>query len=345
MQPKKKISDQHQHHIMTNAQRRLLQGGVPFLIVPLIFWMGCFCFTLYGVMLGFSRNETWAALFLSVLPLGCFIFSVMNIYDLWHLWLDLRDGIIERTEGSAQLSIQAYTSKGVEHKTHFVKIGEQDFEIPQEVYLQLKDGHSYRIFYTRHRKIFMFAEFDSTTGQGTQTIYRADLPKSQNQLENLNIVDERAVKLKRDMADDYRHVLFQRFRRDTWTALVLVGVFGLSFMCTGIFFITVTPYQQPTNWLIFGLFCIPAVVIGLVLIYDYAQLYRDLREGTLETFDGRISLETGTITRYLHVIARHNVETKTFTISRERAEEFVEWQFYRVYFTPHSKIFVYAEKL
>jgi hypothetical protein len=336
--------------IMTDGQRSFLRSERQSTINVMVIFGLFFAFLAYIVISSLQQSQLIPALVIGVFAALFFFILVLSLYVLWLVQRDIIEGRIDKIEGIAKLSIDTYKSRGTEYNTHIVVVDKQHFTVPQEMYLRLKDGHSYRFYYTRYTKTLLFAEYDSVTGQGVQSLDVSEtlipptkpytLPKI------LSVIDETEVKLKREMKHGYRGVLYERFRRDTLTALSMFFLLSLPALCLGTMAASSPPELRKSNvGFLIILYCIPAGLIFLALLYDYAQLFYDVRRGTLKSVEGKIGVSQTFGSRYLNVTDLQHGGTKTFTISPEISEELVESQSYRVYYTPHSKIFVYAEPL
>jgi hypothetical protein len=348
MQRPNTIPEYNAQVIMTDGQRSFLRSERQSTINMFAFLGVLFAFFLFIVISSLQQSQLVVALFFSVFVVLFFLGLIFSIYVLWMVQRDLIEGGIDKIEGIATLSIDTYKSRGTEPNTHVVIVDKQHFVVPQEMYLRLKDGHSYRIYYARHSKTFLFAEYDSTTDQSVQSFDVSEtlipptkpytLPKI------LSVIDETEVKLKREMQHGYRGVLYERFRRDTLTALTLFSIVSIPALCVGAL-VAASTNVDALILQVFIIYSIPAGLIVLALFYDYAQLFYDVRRGTLKSVEGKIGLSRTFGSRSLNVTDLQHGGTKSFTVSREISEELVEGKSYRVYYTPHSKIFVYAEPL
>jgi hypothetical protein len=334
-------------HIMTDGQRSFLRSERQSTMNAIAIVGLIFAFFLFFAVISLQQSQLVVALFIGVFAALFFFILIVSIYALWMVQRDLIAGSIHKIEGIVLLSIETYKSRGRESQTHYVTVDNERFTVPQEMYLRLKDGQSYRVYYARYSKTFLFAEYDSTTDQSVKSLDVSEMlvppTKPYSLPKILSVIDETEVKLKREMQHGYRGVLYERFRRDTLTALTLFFMVSIPALCVGA--LVAATNVDALVWQVFLIYNIPAGLIVLALLYDYAQLFYDVRRGTLKSVEGKIGLSQTFGSRSLNVTDLQHGGTKSFTVSQEISEELVEGKSYRVYYTPHSKIFVYAEPL
>ncbi|MFN8371644.1 MAG: hypothetical protein U0694_02030 [Anaerolineae bacterium] len=340
--------DIQQNLQLTDEQRHFLQKERRNSLMPLLLFVVLFSFCLFIVLGSLRQSFFIGALFMGVFMLVFLAAAGTILYSLWMLSLDLRHNITDRVEGLAQLSIRTEQGRTKTYYTHILELGKHYFVIPVWVYVQLKSGSSYRVFYAPHSKTFLYAEWDKPDRTGVEVIDRKPKPvavKLASQLhEPLNLVDETVVKLKRDMRYGYRDVLYQRFRRDSLAALWIFGLLSLPVMCIGLILVYLSN-QVSSNWIVLVVYAIPSGLILLALAHDYVQLLRDIRGGTLKTFEGKVYLSARFGRYHLNITDIQYGGQKHFTVPREICDELVDRQVYRVYYTPNSETFVYAEPL